>query len=405
MKNIEKMNFATKTIHSGESPDPSTGAMFPPLFQTATYLLDYVGEGEDLFFKESHGYSYTRTANPTTKVLENKLAVITDYEECVVTSSGLGAISAVLSTILRPGDHVVVGDVIYGSTVTLFNDHFREYGIEVTYVDTSCVEDVISAMKENTKLIYIESPSNPNLKITDIKACAKIAHENEALLIMDSTFAPPPAQFASKLGVDICIFSTTKYINGHGNAVGGAILGEKKQIDKIRTHGMKIVCGNPASPFNSWLTIMGLKTLDIRIRKHSEIAMQIARYLEKSPYIEKVFYPGLESHKNHEVAKAQMEGLYGGMIAFELKDGINGKDKIYFAKQFLINLKLITIAASLGEMDSLIEHPASMTHRGVAPEERLKAGITDGLVRMSVGLEDVNDLISDIDNALVAASK
>lgn len=401
----QQYRFETQVIHAMQSPDEMTGAICPPIFQTATYLLGYAGTGDNIVFNGSHGYTYTRTANPTTTALEKRLAALAGTEDCVVTASGLGAISAVLHTLLQPGDHVVAGDVIYGSTTTLFQEHFRKFGVEFTYVDTADLAAVEAAVRPNTKLLYIESPANPNLKVSDIEACAVLAHAHQALLAVDSTFAPMPIQFPNRLGADICVYSTTKYINGHGTALGGAILGNKQLLEPFRTYGVKLVCANPASPFNSWLTMLGLKTLDIRMRRHCEVAMEVACFLENSHYVEKVYYPGLESHPQYQTASRQMNGLYGGMLAFELADGIGGHSKLNFAKRFLTKLKLITLAASLGELDTLIEHPASMTHRAIPAEERLKAGITDGLVRMSIGVENPKDLIADLQQAFAAAEK
>ncbi len=400
MKNLA---FETQVVHAAQQPDELTGSLNTPIYQTATYSLKSLLENGMTAENIAKTYTYSRTSNPTNDILQEKIATLAGAQDCVVTSSGLGAISSIFATFLRPGDHILVADVIYGSTQTLIDDYYKQMGIQVDYVNTSNLDLVKKAIKMNTKIIYTESPANPNMKITDIAACAKIAHEYNAILVVDSTFSPFPIQFPNKLGADICVYSTTKYINGHGNALGGAITGKSDLIKEIKNKGVKIYCATPASPFNSWLTLNGIRTIDLRMKKHSEVALEVAKFLETSPYVEKVFYPGLESFEGHEIAKKQMNGLYGGMLAFEIKDGINGMTKLEFCQNLLLCFDLITVAASLGEMESLIEHPALMTHRALSTEDRLKVGITDGLLRTSIGIENPKDLIADFTAAFEKA--
>lgn len=394
------LGFDTQTIHAGQNPDPSTGALATPIFQTSTFVFDSVEQGAARFSEDEPGFCYTRGGNPTTAQLEEKIATIEGGEACIATSSGMGAIGSTLVTLLKPGDHIVCGDTVYGGTSVLMSTGLPQMGIEVSFVDTSNLENLRKSMKENTKVVYFETPTNPTLKVTNIKACAEIAHAFDALLIVDNTFAPPPIQFPLKNGADICVHSVTKYINGHGDVVGGAIIGAKETLASIGSLGVNKICGAPPSPFNSWLVLRGMKTLGLRVRKHCENAMKIAEFLEAHPYVENVYYPGLTSHPQHELCKDQMNGFYGGMISFELKENINGISAYDACKKALNDLNLCSIAVSLGDADTLLQHPASMTHSSVDSEQRVKVGITDGLVRMSVGLENVEDIINDLKESI-----
>lgn len=394
--NYSQVDFDTMVIHAGQKPDPSTGALSTPIFQTSTFVFDNVEQGAARFAKEEAGYVYSRGGNPTTAQLEEKMAVIEGGQACVAAASGMGAIGSTLVSLLKSGDHIICGDTIYGGTSVLMHQGLPEMGIEVSFVDTTDLENVRTAIKSTTKVIYFETPTNPTMKVTDIKACADIAHEHNLLLVVDNTFAPPPIQYPLKLGADICIHSVTKYINGHGDVIGGVVIGPQDIIDKIRGLGITKVCGTPPSPFNSWLVLRGLKTLGMRVRTHCENALELAKFLESHEYVAKVFYPGLASHPQHEICKNQMNGLFGGMLSFELKEGINGKSAFEAGKILLNNLAICSIAVSLGDADTLIEHPASMTHASVDPEERISVGITDGLIRVSVGLENAKDIIEDL---------
>lgn len=399
MKNDSSLGFTTKAIHAGQGSDPTTRAAATPIYQTATYTFDDVSQPAAIFNGEREGYTYTRAMNPTSHALDFKVAALEGAEDSVTAASGMGAIAATLFTLLNAGDHLLTGDTLYsGSSVLIHN--LERFGVDVTYVDMSNEDEIRNNIKSNTKVIYIESPANPTLKLTDIKYCAQLAHDNNALLVIDSTFAPPPIQYPLSLGADLVIHSTTKYMAGHGDAIGGVVSGSKELVEPIRKVGIKFICGAPPSPFNSFLTLRGLKTLPMRIRKHCENAMALALYLESHPYVKKVYYPGLESHPQHALATAQMhDGMYGGVVTFDLKDNIEGIDGFEACKTVMNNLNIIGIGVSLGELDTLVEHAASMTHSAISKEERVKAGISDTQIRLAVGCEDINDLIGDFEQA------
>lgn len=354
------------------------------------------------FAKSRPGFVYSRSGNPTTMQLEQKLAAIEGAEAAAATASGMGAISSVILSLVKSGDHVVVGTPAYGSTSAMFYQ-LPKFGIEITSVDLSDADAIDNAIRPNTKIVYLERIGNPTMVVADIVKAAESAHRVGALLVVDNTFTPPPICFPLKLGADVSLHSTTKYLNGHGDIIGGIVLSSAKIIADVRQYGLTKLCGTPASPFNSWLVLRGLKTLNLRVRKHCENAMALAKYLESNPRVSKVHYPGLTSHPHYERCIQQLnEGLFGAMIGFELKDGINGKSSFEACKTLLNSLKIFSIAVSLGDPDSLIEHPASMTHLAVDPEEKKQSGITDGLIRISPGLEDVEDLIADLEQGIEA---
>lgn len=402
MKNVDysQLDFDTMAIHAGQSPDPGTGALSTPIYQTSTFVFDNVEQGAARFAKEEPGYVYTRGGNPTTSQLEAKMAILEGGEACVAAASGMGAIGATMVSLLKTGDHIICGDTVYGGTSVLMHQGLPQLGIEVSFVDTTDLLKVRKAFKENTKMIYFETPTNPTMEVTDIKGCAQIAHEKGVLLVVDNTFAPPPIQYPIKLGADICIHSVTKYINGHGDVIGGVVIGSQDNINKIKGLGITKVCGTPPSPFNSWLVLRGLKTLGMRMRKHCENALEVAKFLERHQYIDKVSYPGLSSHPQHDLCKEQMNGTFGGILSFELKEGINNKSAFEAGKNLLNSLQICSIAVSLGDADTLIQHPASMTHASVDPQERMDIGITDGLIRLSVGLESAKDIMDDLEQGL-----
>lgn len=400
MSNYEECGFATRVIHEGQGHDPVWGALSTPIFQTSTFCFETVEEGMEKFAKSKPGFVYSRSGNPTTMQLEQKLAAIEGAEAAVATASGMGAISSVMLSLLKSGDHVVVGTPAYGSTSAMFYE-LPKFGIEVSCVDLSDANAIDAAVRSNTMIVYLESIGNPTMAVADIEKAASSAHRAGALLAIDNTFTPPPICFPLKLGADISIHSTTKYMNGHGDVIGGVALASAKIIADIRQYGLTKLCGTPASPFNSWLVLRGMKTLNLRVRKHCENAIGLAKYLESNPKVSVVHYPGLSSHPQHGLCKQQFrENLFGAMISFELKDGINGKSRFEASKKLLNNLHIFSIAVSLGDPDSLIEHPASMTHLAVTPEEREKSGITEGLIRISPGLEDVEDLIADLEQSI-----
>ncbi len=384
------MKFDTKVIHSGEIHDKHFGSHVTPIYQTSTFVFDDCAQGGDRFAGVDSGYRYTRLGNPNTDGAARRIAALDNTDAGLVTSTGMSAISTVFLGLLKSGDHFLASKCLYGGTVTLINKVLDVYGIKGTFVDVNDEAEFEKAFKENTKLVYIETPANPTLELIDIERVSRIAHKHMALVVVDNTFMTPYLQKPVDLGADIVVYSSTKYLNGHGDIVGGVIVGKQQYIDAVKNPFL-LNLGATGSPFDSWLLTRGLKTLGIRMDRHCENAMKVARYLEEHPKVEKVYYPGLKSFSQYELAQKQMTG-FGGMIAFELKDGFKAGETL------LNNLGIISLAVSLGTVDSLIQHPASMTHAAVPREEREKAGITDGLVRLSVGIEDVEDIIEDLEN-------
>jgi len=392
-EHLMKSGFATKAIHGGSKKD-QYGALATPIHQTSTFVFDSAEQGGRRFAGEEEGYIYTRLGNPTNTVLEEKLAMLEGGEACMSMSSGIGAISSAMWTALKAGDHVVAAQTIYGCTHAFLAHGISRYGVEVTFVDASNTEDVRNAIRENTKVIFLETPANPTLLITDIEEISKIAHAQEDCIVMvDNTFSTPYLQRPLELGADVVIHSGTKFINGHGDVIAGFAVGTKEFIDQVRLFGVKDMTGSTLSPFDAFLIIRGLKTLDIRMEKHCKNAMGVAQFLEAHPAVEKVYYPGLKSFPQYELGKKQMS-LPGGIIAFEIKGGLEEGKKV------LNSMELCSIAVSLGDAETLIEHPASMTHSPYSEEERQEAGISDGLIRLAVGLEDVEDIIADLNQAL-----
>lgn len=401
MSNLDfnKVKFETKLIHAGRLKDEAYGALAMPIYQTSTFCFDTVEDGSAKFAKQIPGFVYTRGGNPTNRALELKAAAIEFGEDCVATASGMGAIGAVMVAFLKHGDHIICGDVVYGGTSVVMRSNLSQFGIETTFVDTCNYKEVENAIKANTKLLYYETPTNPTMRITDIAKMSEICKIKNIKHVVDNTFAPPPLQFPIKLGADIVVHSVTKYLNGHGDALGGLVIGNKEDIDLIRGNSVTKICGTPPSPFNSFLVLRGMKTLSLRMEKHCQNALKIAEFLESSSFIENVYYPGILSHSEYELAKQQMNGYFTGMLSFEIKDGINGLNSIETGKKFINNLKIPAIAVSLGDPDTLIQHPASMTHANVPKEIREASGIKDGLIRLSVGLEFYEDIIDDFKQA------
>ena len=390
---IKKCGLGTTAIHAGTLKN-LYGTLAMPIYQTSTFIFDSAEQGGRRFALEEAGYIYTRLGNPTTTVLENKIAVLEEGEAGVAMSSGMGAISSTLWTVLKAGDHIVTDKTLYGCTFALMNHGLTRFGVEVTFVDTSNLDEVKNAMKKNTRVVYLETPANPNLKIVDLEALSKIAHTNpNTLVIVDNTFATPYMQKPLKLGADIVVHSVTKYINGHGDVIAGLVITNKELADQIRFVGLKDMTGAVLGPQDAYYIIRGMKTFEIRMERHCKNAKKVVEFLNKHPKIERVYYPGLETHPGHEIAKKQMKD-FGAMISFELKGGFEA------GKTLLNNLKLCSLAVSLGDTETLIQHPASMTHSPYTKEEREAAGITDGLVRLSVGLENVEDIIADLEQGL-----
>ena len=390
---IKKCGLGTTAIHAGTLKN-LYGTLAMPIYQTSTFIFDSAEQGGRRFALEEAGYIYTRLGNPTTTVLEDKIAALEEGEAAVATSSGMGAISSTLWTVLKAGDHIVTDKTLYGCTFALMCHGLTRFGIDVTFVDTSNLDEVKNAMKENTRVVYLETPANPNLKIVDIEALAKLAHTNpNTLVIVDNTFATPYMQKPLTLGADIVVHSVTKYINGHGDVIAGLVITNKALADQIRFVGLKDMTGAVLGPQDAYYIIRGMKTFEIRMERHCKNARRVVEFLNNHPKIERVYYPGLETHPGYEIAKKQMKD-FGAMISFELKGGFEA------GKTLLNSLKLCSLAVSLGDTETLIQHPASMTHSPYTKEEREAAGITDGLVRLSVGLENVEDIIADLEQGL-----
>lgn len=393
MEDLKNKGIGTIAIHAGQHKNPF-GALATPIYQTSTFVFDSTEQGGARFAGKEDGYIYSRLGNPTVAVAEAKVAALEEGEAAAATSSGMGAISSVLWTLLKAGDHVIADKILYGCTFALLAHGMTRYGVEVDFIDTSDLEEVKKHMKENTRVVYLETPANPNLKISDIEEIAKIAHTNsKTMVVVDNTLATPYLQKPLKLGADIVVHSATKYINGHGDVIAGFAVGKKKIIDEIKLFGIKDMTGSVLGPTEAHLIIRGLKTFEIRMQRHCDNAQKVAEFLEKHPKIDKVYYPGLIKHPGHEIAKKQMKG-FGGIMSFELKGGFEA------GKTLLNNVKLCALAVSLGDTETLIQHPASMTHSAYSKEELKEAGIPEGLVRLSVGLENVEDIIEDLEQAL-----
>jgi methionine-gamma-lyase len=377
----------------------ANGAMQTPIYQTNAFKFKNIDDASALYGGERDGFGYTRRGNPTIKVLEDKLAAIEKGEACLALASGMSAIGGTLLALVKNGDHVVTGNALYGGTDYTMRINLPDLGVETTFVDTTNLDEVRNAIRSNTKVIYFESPTNPTMSITDIKAISEIAKPLGIKVVIDNTFAPAPLQYPLNLGADFVIHSLSKYLSGHGDTVGGAVIGKKDDIERIRMHVLMRINGGAISPFNAFLILRGIKTLNLRIRQHCNSASKVAEYLDNHPYIDKVYHPSLKDHPQHVLAKKQMNGMYTGILAFEVKEGVKGKTALESGKILLNSLKIISLAVSLGEPDSLIQHPASMTHCNIPKDIRLASGISDGLVRLSVGLEHPDDLIMDLENA------
>jgi cystathionine beta-lyase/cystathionine gamma-synthase len=377
------MGFSTTAIHAGNDPDPTTGAVTVPIYQTSTYAQEGLG-------KPRQGYEYARTQNPTRRAVEQNIAALEGARFGYAFASGMAAIDATLR-LVKSGEHVVVSDNTYGGTFRLFSRVLSNYGIEFSYVDTTEALNVEAAIKENTKMVFIETPTNPVMMVTDLKAVSEMAHAAGARVVCDNTFLSPYLQRPIEFGVDIVLHSTTKYLNGHSDSVGGVVvLNDEKDAEWLGFIQNSV--GAILSPFDSWLVLRGTKTLAVRMEQHDAAGRKVAAFLEEHPKVEKSYYPGSVSHKQHELAKRQQRG-FGGMVAFDVGSLEN-------ARTVLESVRLCTLAESLGGVETLISHPATMTHASVLPETRARLGITDGLVRISVGLEEVEDIIADLDQAL-----
>jgi len=386
----KKLGFTTRQIHADGHKKPLLAHCFP-IFQTSTFIFESPEQGAALFAGELEGHIYTRIANPTTEALERTLANLEGAEDAVAFSSGMASIVGAMIPFLKAGDHIISGDTLYGPSLHLIGEIFSKWGITSTFVDTSNLEAVEAAIKPETKFCFFETPANPTNRITDIKAISELCHKHGVKVVVDSTFATPYNQRPLEHGADIVLHSATKYLNGHGDVVGGCVMGSSEDMTIVRK--FRTETGAILGPQDSYLFLRGLKTLSLRMERHNYNGMQVARFLESHPDVTKVMYPGLESFPGHHIAKKQMSG-FSGMIAFELKGGYEA------AKELLKQIEVCTLAVSLGTLDTLIQHPASMTHAKVPKELREKQGLTDNLIRISVGCEDAEDIIADLEQAL-----
>lgn len=383
-ENIAGKKIATKMIHAGAEPDPSTGAIMTPIFQTSTYVQSAPGKHQ--------GYEYARSQNPTRAALENALATIENGKYGLAFSSGVAATDAVIK-LLSPGDEVIAANDMYGGTYRLFTKVFERFGIHFKYVDTTNPENVSNAITPKSKLIWIETPTNPLMNITDIVSVAAISKKAGTILCVDNTFASPYLQNPLDLGADIVMHSSTKYLGGHSDVIQGALIMNDVNL-KDQLYFIQKSCGAVPGPFDCFLVLRGIKTLHVRMKAHCENGIVIANYLRNHPKVERVYWCGFEDHHNYEIAKNQMRG-FGGMLSFTLKDA-----SVEAATKVLSSTKLFSLAESLGGVESLINHPASMTHASIPREERLKNGLTDGLIRLSIGIEDADDLVEDLKQAI-----
>jgi cystathionine beta-lyase/cystathionine gamma-synthase len=389
MSSAHKDRIETRAIHAGQEPDPATGAIMTPVFLTSTYKQDAPAQPRG-------GYEYSRTSNPTRTALQDNLASLEGGAWGLCFASGLAATNALLDR-LAPGDHVVAGDDLYGGTYRIFRRVFERYGIRFGFVDTTDAAAVAAAIEPSTRYVYVETPSNPLLRISDLAAIARAAHERGALVVVDNTFATPFLQRPLELGADLVLHSLTKYLGGHSDVVGGALVGADDKLRAELAFFQNAVGGTPG-PMDAFLVLRGTKTLHVRMERHCENALALARWLEQRPEVSRVVHPGLASHPQHALAKRQMRG-FGGMLSFELAAGLEA------ANALASSTRLFTLAESLGGVESLIEIPASMTHASIPAETRRAQGLGDGLVRLSVGIEHVDDLRADLEQALAAASR
>jgi cystathionine beta-lyase/cystathionine gamma-synthase len=376
------MGFATDAIHVGQEPDPTTGAVVAPIYQTSTYVQEEMGKHK--------GYEYARSQNPTRSALERNLARLEGGQHALAFASGMAAINAVM-TLLQAGDHVICSHAVYGGVYRLFTTVLVHFGLESSFVDTTGVENVEKAFQKNTRMLYIETPTNPTMAVSDLREMSRLARARGVPLVVDNTFMSPYFQRPLEFGADMVVHSTTKFLNGHSDSIGGAVILAKKD-DYDRLYFIQKSAGAILGPFDCWLVLRGVKTLAVRMPQHDKNGRAIAEFLETHKKVQRVFYPGLKSHPQHELAKRQMKG-FGAMLSFEL-------GSLEAAQRMLRQVKLCSLGESLGGVETLISHPATMTHASVPPEQRQKIGITDGLVRISVGIEDVEDLIADLDQAL-----
>ncbi|UWQ85586.1 methionine gamma-lyase [Leisingera caerulea] len=389
--------FATRAIHHAYDPQDHDGALTPPLHLTSTFTFETAEAGGEMFAGERAGHIYSRISNPTCDLLEQRIAVLEGAEAGLALSSGMGAITAALWTLLSPGDEVIVDKTLYGCTFAFMRHGLAKWGVTITHVDMTDPENLRTAVSDKTRVVYFETPANPNMRLVDIAATSEIAHAAGATVVVDNTYATPYLTRPIEHGADIVLHSATKYLGGHGDVVAGLVVGTAEQIGEIRLVGMKDMTGAVMAPFNAMLILRGIKTLNLRMDRHCATARTVAAYLEAHPAVGAVYFPGLDSFAQHGIAERQMDQP-GAMIAFEAKGGLAGGIAL------MNRLQMIQRAVSLGDAETLIQHPASMTHSTYTPEERAEHGISDGLIRLSVGLEDAEDIIADLEQALPPAA-
>lgn len=391
MKHGKKLGINSRLIHAGEFENP-LGSATVPIYQTSTFIFENADHGAKCFSGEDDGYIYTRIGNPTIHALETLVADLESGTDGIATSSGMAAVNTIYMALLSKGDHMISSAAVYGPSRVVMEQHWSRFGVESTYVNTANIDEIKAAIRPNTRMLYVETPANPTMDITDLRACAELAHTHNMVLVVDNTFCSPYLQRPLEIGADVVFHSMTKFLNGHADIVAGMIITREKSLGaKLRS--MMVTLGCNMDPHQAYLVIRGIKTLGIRIERSQLSAAKIASYLENHPKVAWVRYPGLHSHPQHDLASKQMSG-YGSMISFELKGGFEA------GKILMDNVKLAILAVSLGGVETLIQHPASMTHSKVPADAKKKAGITDGLVRYSVGIEDVDDLISDLEQGL-----
>lgn len=386
-------SFATRAIHHGYDPAKNEGSLTPPLHMTSTFVFETAEQGGARFAGEAEGHVYSRISNPTLDLLERRIAVLEGAEAGLALASGIGAITAAMWTLLEPGDELIVDETLYGCTFSFLHHGLAKFGITVTHIDLTDPENLTKAISTQTRMVYFETPANPNMRLVDIAAVSTIAHAAGAIVMVDNTYSTPYLTQPIELGADVVVHSATKYLGGHGDVIAGLLVGDHETVTRIRLFGMKDMTGAVMSPFNASLVLRGIKTLELRMDRHCQSAMTVAKMLEASSAIDRVWYPGLISFEQRDLSLRQMSD-FGGMIAFELNGGLA-------AGRTMINkTQMIHCAVSLGDTETLIQHPASMTHSTYTAEERHRHGISDGLVRLSVGLEGVEDILADLDQAL-----
>ncbi|WP_438280562.1 methionine gamma-lyase [Pseudomonas alabamensis] len=391
----DRYGFSTRAIHHGYDPQAHQGALIPPVYQTSTYAFPTVEHGAACFAGEADGHFYSRISNPTLTVLEQRMASLEEGEAALALASGMGAITSTLWTLLRPGDELIVGLTVYGCTFAFVHHGIGQFGVKVRHVDLDDPVALAAAITPRTRMIFFETPANPTMRLVDIARVVEVARRHEVLVVVDNTYCTPYLQRPLALGADLVVHSATKYLSGHGDITAGLVIGSAALVGRIRLEGLKDMTGAVMSPHDASLLMRGIKTLALRMDRHCSNALAVARRLEQAPGVEQVRYPGLGSFAQHALAQRQMR-LPGGMIAFELRGGVAA------GRRFMNALQLFSRAVSLGDAESLAQHPASMTHSAYSPQERLQHGISEGLVRLSVGLEEVDDLLADVEQALQA---